>query len=344
MLTQTRSLLVADVGGTKVVLALADSGDGFRELHHVRSYPSRKHESFDLVLKEYLTSTGIAPQCAVLAVAGPIANGQTKITNLPWSISERSIKTDFGIASVQLLNDLESTAWSVPRLADSDCLVLQRGDPVPEGTIAIIAPGTGLGEAILTWDGAAYRAHATEGGHTDFAPWDEDQDRLLAFLRPRFGHVSVERVCSGEGISNIYRYLEEEGGDPESPAVKAELAGAEDMTPSILRAALAGESPRCERAVRLFVDILAAEAGNLALKSLSTGGVVLAGGLPIRLTPFLQTSEFLSRFRSKGRFADWLGQMPISVLQDPFAPLRGAAAFAATDFRDSSNTTPKDAI
>lgn len=342
--TNANSLLIADVGGTKVILALADVEDGYRSLHEIRTYPSRDYASFDSILNDYLTTTSATPSLAVLAVAGPIAGGRTCITNLPWgSISEQSIQHAHGIAHVTLLNDVESTAWSIPVIAPSDLVVLQRGVRQSEGSVAIVAPGTGLGEAFLTWDGAAYRAHATEGGHTDFAPQNREQDRLLAAFRRTYEHVSVERVCSGDGIGNIYRHLVQDEGVVETPSVHARLSDASDITPVVVAAALAAESPLCVRAVQMFVDILAAEAGNFALKTLATGGVFLAGGLPRHLLPFLQDSAFVDRFTAKGRFSEWLQRMPLSVLRDPLAPLRGAAAYVASSRLGAGSNTPAEA-
>jgi glucokinase len=342
--TNGDSLLIADVGGTKVVLALAEPQDGFQSLIEIRTYASREHTSFNDILDDYLAATRAAPSLAVLAVAGPIANGRTRITNLPWEIlCDRSIEQVHGIATVTLLNDLESTAWSIPFAASSDLVTLQPGVREPEGSIAVVAPGTGLGEAFLTWDGMSYRAHATEGGHTDFAPQGPEQDRLMAAFRRDYEHVSVERVCSGGGIGNIYRYLAQEEGNVEIPSVQANIAVAEDITPVVVAAALTAESPLCVRAVRLFADILAAEAGNFALKTLATGGVVLAGGLPRRLLPFLETEAFLDRFTAKGRFSDWLRRMPLSILQDPLAPLHGAAAYAASFLLGTRSDTPAEA-
>jgi len=331
-------LLIADVGGTKAVLAWVDPRDDVRALTDVRTYATREYASFDRVLEHYLASSP-EPTRAVLAVAGPVVAGHARITNLPWEIAERSVEKAHGIHAVRLLNDLEATAWSLPSLEPSDLVVLQDGVRHARGSIAVVAPGTGLGEAFLTWDGTAYSAHATEGGHADFAPNDDAQDRLLSTLRAEYDHVSVERVCSGYGIGNIYRHLARQGAFVELPAVQAQIDEAADITPVVVAAALEGESPLCVQTVRMFSEILAAEAGNFALKTLATGGVVLAGGLPRRLLPFLQTPVFLSRFAAKGRFADWLERTPLSVLRDPLAPLHGAAAYAASQAASTEGIT-----
>jgi len=340
---RSESLLIADVGGTKTVVARVGAQDDSRSLVDVRTYASRDYASFDDVLDQYLTTAETSPSQAVLAVAGPVANGRAVITNLQWPIGEQLVARTHNIGSVKLLNDVESTAWSVPSLAASDLATLQPGAPQPCGSIAVVAPGTGLGEAFLTWNGTAYTAHATEGGHTDFAPQDEEQGQLLAALREEFGHVSVERICSGDGIGNIYRHLAGRAAIGETAAVQARLAEADDITPVVVSAALAGKSPLCARTIHLFTDVLAAEAGNFALKTLATGGVVLAGGLPRHLLPFLQTREFLDRFTAKGRFSEWLGRMPLSVLRDPLAPLRGAAVYALTQIRGAQSDVTMEA-
>jgi len=331
-------LLIADVGGTKAVLAWVDLRDDLRLLTDVRTYPTREYVSFDDVLEHYLASSR-QPTEAVLAVAGPVVDGRARITNLPWEIAERSVEEAHGIRTVKLLNDLEATAWSVPSLDPSDLVVLQVGVRRAAGSVAVVAPGTGLGEAFLTWDGTSYSAHATEGGHADFAPCNEAQDRLLSTLRAEYEHVSVERVCSGYGIGNIYRHLARQGAFAEIPAIQAQIDGAADITPVVVAAALKGESPLCVQTINMFSEILAAEAGNFALKTLATGGVVLAGGLPRRLLPFLQTPAFLGRFAAKGRFADWLERTPLSVLCAPLAPLRGAVAYAASQTAHSEGIT-----
>ncbi len=322
-------ILVVDVGGTNAAFALASHTGNSVSLEKVASFASCRFETFDEALQAYLTTIGFVPQTAVLAVAGPVADGRSKLTNLPWHICADDLESAFGLRTVRLINDLEAVAWSIPHLRESDLLVLQRGEPAHEGTIAVIAPGTGLGEAFLTWNDTSYVAHPTEGGHADFAPSDEEQERLLRDWRATYGHVSVERVCSGSGLAHIYRWLVETGNDRETPSVQAELAETDDIAPIITSAAQSGTSPICDRAVRIFVDVLAAEASNLALKTLATGGVFLGGGIPKHIAQWLQADLFVDRFCAKGRFSTLLRRIPLSVIEDPHAPLRGAAVFAA---------------
>jgi glucokinase len=215
----------------------------------------------------------------------------------------------------------------VPFLEAADLHTLNEGQPAPGGVIAVIAPGTGLGEAFLTWDGSRYRAHASEGGHTDFAPTNALEAGLLRYLLGRFEHVSYERVCSGRGLPNIYAYLKDSGYAEEPPWLAEQLASVEDPNPIIVNAALYGERP-CELCVAMlntFVSILGTEAGNLALKVLATGGVYLGGGIPPRILPALEQEEFIEAFRRKGRMSDLLARVPVHVILNPKVALLGAA-------------------
>lgn len=322
-------ILVGDVGGTKTVFAVASDIKAGIQLEDVQTFASKGFDKFDDLLTAYLSDLEIIPSVSVLAVAGPVFDGRASITNLPWQMDEGALETTFGLKVVRLINDLEGLAWSISHLDDSDIVVLQNGVRMPGGPMALIAPGTGLGEAFLTWDGTSYVAHATEGGHTDFAPCNDDQDQLLAHLRNEFGHVSVERVCSGGGLANIYHFLIQEMGESENSVIQARIQEAVDITPVIIAAALSKESTVCKHAVRIFVDSLAVEMGNFALKILATGGLYLGGGIPMRILPFLQSPDFINHFTSKGRFSEFLQRVPVAVLQDPLSPLRGAAIYGS---------------
>jgi glucokinase len=216
----------------------------------------------------------------------------------------------------------------VPGLRPDDLRVINPGEHAPGGSIAVIAPGTGLGEAFLTWDGTRYRAYASEGGHADFGSANPLQTGLLQHLQQQFGHVSVERVCSGIGIPHIYAYLRLSGYAPESPRLARQLAEVDDQTPLIMTAAFdpAGPDPLAAATLETFVEILGAEAGNLALKVLATGGVYLAGGIPLRILPALEDGRFLRAFRNKGRLGSVLQNVPVNVIVQR-AALIGAASF-----------------
>src|ERR1700739_4826385 len=243
-------------------------------------------------------------------------------------MDESTLAKELDLKAVHLMNDLEAVARAVPVLRDADKLTINEGEPVQHGPLAIIAPGTGLGESFLTWDGSQYVAHGSEGGHSDFAPTDQLQIRLLGYLLPRWGHVGVERVCSGIGVPNIYEFLRDEEKIPERPEVAQAIASAKDHTKAIVEAALDPEHPSelCRATVDLLVSVLAGEAGNLALKILATGGVYMAGGVALHLLESLQEPRFVQTFTSKGRFKDLMERMPIHIITTR-AALVGAATF-----------------
>jgi glucokinase len=254
-------------------------------------------------------------------------DGRVKATNLPWVMDERAIAQDLKLRAVRLLNDLHAVALAVPHLRPRDLVTLNEGTPVAGGAIAVVAPGTGLGESFLTWDGARYLAHDSEGGHSDFAPTDARQVRLLQYLQRRFDHVGVERVCSGIGVPNIYEFLRDAEGIPEPSAITDAIASAADRTQAIVEAATDPRSPseRCLATVETLTSILASEAGNLALKVFATGGVYLAGGVALHLVDALKHPRFLESFTRKGRFKDLMRRIPLHLITAR-AALAGAAA------------------
>jgi glucokinase len=318
-------LLAGDIGGTKSRLAVfADAGNP-REPLVEEVLPSGDFGGIEPLIGEFLNGRALTPERVCLAVAGPVVAGRAQLTNLPWAADAERIRSAFGFRSVTLLNDLAATARAVPLLKPAELHRLGAGEPIAEGTIALIAPGTGLGEAFLTLDGACYREHATEGGHADFAPASALQMELLAELGREHDHVSYETVCSGPGLGKLYRFLRGRGSEEEQPGIAARLAEAADPAPIIVEAALAGSSPLCVSTVRLFVSILGAEAGNLALKTLAAGGVYLGGGIVPRIIPFLDEEPFLAAFRRKGPMADLLFRMPVQAILEPRAALIGAA-------------------
>ncbi len=262
---------------------------------------------------------------ASFGVAGPVVAGRATITNLPWVMDEEQLQAALHLSSVCLLNDLSAIAHAVPFLELADLHTLNEGQPAPEGNIAVVAPGTGLGEAFLTWDGSRYRPHASEGGHADFAPTSPLETELLRYLQDRFEHVSYERVCSGRGLPNIYAFLKDNGYADEPTWLAEELAAADDPTPVIVNTALARECELCVATLDTFVSILGAEAGNLALKVLASGGVYLSGGIPPRILPALEQERFMEAFRSKGRMSDLLARFPVHVILNPRVALLGAA-------------------
>jgi len=280
------------------------------------------------MVAEFLGQVKMSVDVASFDVAGPVINGRVKTTNLLWVMDEGTLAKDLNLKAAHLLNDLEAVARAVPALRAEDVVTINKGEPVANGPIGIIAPGTGLGESFLTWDVSQYIAHGSEGGHSDFAPTDELQIRLLQYLLPRLGHVGVERVCSGIGVPNIYEFLRDEEKIPERPEVAQLIASAKDHTKVIVEAALDPKHPSelCQETVKMLVSILASEAGNLALKVLATGGVYIAGGVALHLLNALQEPRFMQTFSRKGRFKDLMGRIPIHVITTR-AALVGAATF-----------------
>jgi glucokinase len=278
-------------------------------------------------VQEFLSKVRLPVDAASFGVAGPVVAGRAKITNLPWQIEEERMRKTLRLSRVRVVNDLDAIAHAIPILEPVDLETLSPGAPAPGGAIAIIAPGTGLGEAFLTWDGTRYRTHPSEGGHVDFAPGTARELDMLRFLRSRFDHVSYERVCSGRGLPNIYAFLKETGVAEEPPWLADQLVTAPDPTPVIVKAAQ-GDPPcaLCAATLDTFVSIMGAEAGNLALKVLATGGVYVAGGIPRRILPALEGDGFRQAFRRKGRFADLLGRIPVHVVLNPKVGLIGAAS------------------
>lgn len=320
-------LLAGDIGGTKTHLAIFSPEAGPRAALLEASFPSVRYPSLEAIVQDFMAQVRFPIERASFGVAGPVARGRATITNLPWVIDAQQIQQAFHLQSVLLLNDLESIANAVPLLQPDDLQTLHAGQAVVGAAIAVIAPGTGLGEAFLTWDGVQYRAHATEGGHTDFGPNNELELELLRYLLRRHEHVSYELVCSGLGLPNIYAYLRESRYAEEPAWLAEQLAAASDPTPVIVSNALDPQKA-CKLTLGtldIFVSVLGAEAGNLTLKTLATGGVYLGGGIPPRILPALEKERFLRAFRSKGRLSHVLADVPVHVILNPKAALLGAA-------------------
>lgn len=324
-------LLAGDIGGTKTILALFSQEKGPHRPLVLTRFESDQYPSLETIVRKFLAAnsailSAVTLGAAVFGIAGPIRQRRVQVTNLPWVIDADSLEAVVN-SEVVLLNDLEAVANAIPYLVEEDVVLLRSGTAEPRKPIAVIAPGTGLGEAFLVWNGTHYQALPSEGGHTDYAPATPLELELLTFLQPRLGHVSYERVCSGIGIPNIYTFLKESGRYPEPAWLAEALGAAEDLTPIIFSSALEKEEPICRAAVDLFVAILGSEAGNLVLQLLATGGVYLAGGIPPRILPQLKTGLFEEAFLRKGRFTGLLQPVPIYVVTDPLAALYGTAGF-----------------
>jgi len=320
-------MLVGDIGGTKTVLANAETdADGVR-LTYDRRYASRDFGSLEEVVARFRAETGLINETAAFAVAGPVQDDRSEITNLSWVLSARHLEQTLGLRAVRLLNDLEATAWGIAALGPNDFAVLHPGAPDAVGNACVIAAGTGLGEAGLYWDGTCHRPFATEGGHTDFSPRDERELRLLRWLRERYGHVSWERLVSGMGIANIYDGLLEGQATATAGPGWPTPAGA-DKSAAI--AAADGSCPVCAETMQLFMELYGREAGNLALKQMAIGGVYLGGGIAPKNLDLLRRGPFLRAFFDKGRRTALMQRMPVKVILEQQAPLFGAARFMAT--------------
>lgn len=323
-------LLAGDVGGTKTVLGLFDCwGPKLVGLSEA-VFASGNYGTLEEIVVEFLDSQEVRPEVACFGVAGPVGSGRCEITNLPWELTEAGLSEATGIGHIRLLNDVQAMALGMAHQLEEDDLVDLNPSALPRrGNIAVIAAGTGLGEAILYWDGGRYHALPTEGGHSDFAPTGALEDGLLVYLRERYGgHVSYERVLSGVGLVNIYDYLRDTGIARESDEVREALARARDCAPLVTAWALDRGDALCVEALNLFVGIYGAEAGNLALKSLALGGVIVGGGIAPKILPILQSGKFMDSFTAKGRLAPLLGELPVRVAVHPQPALMGAAHVA----------------
>lgn len=319
--------LAGDIGATKTVLAIYDTAGNAKTPIIQKKYPSGNYYSLESIIQQFFDETGQSADTAAFGVAGPVIGGTAELTNLNWIIKKRELKSSFGFKDVALVNDLVATATAIPELGDGDLHQLNSGFADKNAPLAIIAPGTGLGEAYLTWDGTQYQAWPSEGGHADFAPTNEFELGLLNYLYGIYGHVSTERVCSGTGIPNIYNYLKISGKGQEPSWLKEKLVQAADPTPIIIQTAL--EDPEasilCTRTLETFVSILGAETGNIALRMMATGGVYLGGGIPPRILPMLKSEHFKKSFCNKGRFRDVMSDIPVNVILNAEAALIGAA-------------------
>lgn len=317
-------ILAGDIGGTHTRLALFD-GDPHEPLA-LGIYPSRKHAGLEEIVGMFLAEHPAEVDCACFDVAGPVRNGRVRTTNVPWIVDARQVADTIGLASIELVNDLVATAYGIAELTSADLQTLNRGDPSIGGSLAVIAAGTGLGEAGLIWDGECYHAVATEGSHSDFGPRSALQVELHTSLA-RDGHVSYEDVCSGIGLLTLYRYLRQRSRTQE-PAWLANSVRNGDAAAAISRAGLTGRDAVSAEALNLMVSIYGAEAGNLALRLLATGGIYIGGGIAPHILPKLRHPSFLDSLTAKGRFRSMLEQVPVHVILNEHAALLGAARIA----------------
>jgi glucokinase len=320
-------ILAGDIGGTTTRLAFFDTAGGKLALLAEARFPSREAGSLEEIVGRFAGEHGLRAERACFGIAGPVRQGRVRTPNLPWSVAAGELAQALKLPAVQLINDLAANAYGIDLLGPDDLVVLNQGVPDPTGTIAVVSAGTGLGEALAYWDGTAHRPLSSEGGHADFAPRNELETELLLFLRAEHGRVSTERVVSGPGLRNIYRFLRDARHLPETPAVAEEMRRG-DPSAVISRAALAGECPLCGEALDLFVSLYGAEAGNVALRVLATGGVYLGGGIAPKIIERLKGPGFMQAFTAKGRLSPLLEGIPVRVILNDRTALLGAGRCA----------------
>jgi glucokinase len=323
-------ILAGDVGGTNARLAYFQAQNGHLQLMSERVFPSREFSEFDQIVSKFQQGSDLRPEVACFGIAGPVHNGRVETSNLPWVIEQSLLAKQLQLPATLLINDLEANAWGVGALSPQDLVALNQVGPAV-GNQAVIAPGTGLGEAGLYWNGSQHEVFASEGGHVDFAPQGELQIELLRFLEGRYGHVSYERVLSGPGLVNVYEFLHGKNSGDE-PAGFAEKLGHGDAAAAISSAALDGTNRLAEQALDLWVSVYGAEAGNLALKEMATGGIFLGGGISPKILPKLTGPIFLRAFHDKGRLRPLLEGIPVRVITNDKAALLGAARCAAVKY------------
>jgi glucokinase len=320
-------ILAGDIGGTNTRLALFTQRGERLEAVAEDTFASREHPDLTAIVEKFLSSGNLPIEIACFGVAGPVQQGRTQATNLPWLVDARRLERELRINTVHLLNDLEANAYGIALLPVEDLVVLNQGAPDASGNAAVIAAGTGLGEAGLYWDGRQYHPFACEGGHSSFAPTDHLQVELLSYLMRDFSHVSWERVVSGPGLLSIYQFLRETGRGEEPAWLAAEMQR-DDPSAVISQAALAGTNALCEQALDLFVSLYGAEAGNVALKIMATGGVYVGGGIAPKIIKKLIEPHFMEAFVAKGRLQPLVQDIPVRVIMNDKTALLGAARFA----------------
>jgi len=321
-------ILAGDIGGTNARLAYFQPQNGHLRLVSERVFPSREHSELGEIVSQFVSDSGTRPEVACFGIAGPVRNGRVETSNLPWVIEQSRLAKQIHLPATLLINDLEASAWGIGALSASDLVPLNRVSGPALGNQGVIAPGTGLGEAGLFWDGSRHHVFACEGGHTDLAPQGKLQIELLQFLEARFGHVSYERILSGPGLVNVYEFLSDRGQEKESPEFASQLKKG-DPAAAISRAAIEGSSSLAEKALDLWIDVYGAEASNLALKVMATGGLFLTGGISPKILPKLKGPAFMQAFLNKGRLRPLVESIPVQVVTNEKAGLLGAARCAA---------------
>jgi glucokinase len=320
-------ILAGDVGGTKVHLALYDFSNGNLTYKRENRFPAKEYSGLEDIVREFMTGDPVSAAC--FGVPGPVRDGRLRLTNLPWTLDSRELATHLGIEHVFLINDLEANGYGIAELQPDQIYTLSEGDPSQIGNRALIAAGTGLGEGLLTWNGRMHTPYPSEGGHADYAPRNEIEIELLRYLKQKYnGRISWERVVSGMGMTSIFEFLRDVRGMEVPVDLAEQIESAHDANSVITEMALAGRSEICERTMDMFASAYGAEAGNLALKILSVGGLYVGGGIAPRILEKLKDGTFMKAFTDKGRLSQLLINMPVRVILESRAAVLGAAAFA----------------
>lgn len=322
--------LVGDIGGTKTNIAVLEQSDKRFKTVFEKSFPSKDYDSLQTILKDNSTFDirHSKISCACFGVAGPVKNGLCDATNLPWLVDSKKIAEVLNISSnnVFLLNDLEAAAYGIDVLEEKDQFVLNKGNPQEHGARCLISAGTGLGESIIFWDGKKYKPCPSEGGHSDFAPRNKIEIDLLNYLINKYGRISYERILSGPGLLNVYSFFKDTAYQ-NTPGWLVDRLKKEDPSAVISEIGMTKKDECCEKALDLFISVYGAEAGNLALKCLATGGVYIGGGIAPKIIEKIKDGAFIQAFTHKGRLSVMVSQIPVKVILNDKIPLLGCGNF-----------------
>ena len=327
-------ILAGDTGGTNTRLALFEKTEHGFESVAVEKFSSPAFGSLNEIIGKFLADKSHKIERACFAVPGPVQENKAKLANLPWAVDASEVQKQFGYDRIGLINDLESNAYGLNELKDSDFTILSEGSPNPSGNAALVSAGTGLGEAGMHFADGRRLPFASEGGHADFAPRNELEIELLRYLLSKYERVSVERVVSGKGLQNIYEFLRDTKREEVPAWLEEEISEGNDVGAMVSKHGLACKAPICEQALEIFASAYGAEAGNLGLKMLASGGVFIGGGIAPKILPKLQEPTFLNSFKSKGRMSDLMERMPVRVVLNDNAALLGAAHFAFYEIKE----------
>lgn len=320
-------ILAGEIGATRTRLAAFETEGNRLKCVVEKSYMSQTYGDLAEILPQFIRNEGIPVHSACFGVAGPVRGGRSKISNLPWTIDAKELASSLKLNSVGLLNDIEAYAYGIDALESKDFITLSSGSEDVEGNRAVISAKTGLGMAGLYWDGFRHHPFACEGGHADFAPRNELQMELFGYVQKKYGHVSCERILSGPGIKNIYDFLRDAQKAEEPAWLREQLSAVPDQPALISRLALENKAPICEQTLAIFVSVFGAEAGNCALRYMSSGGIFIGGTIAAKIAPAMQSQGFMQAFLDKGRMDVLLKDMPVQIIASDNCGLIGAARY-----------------